>query len=77
MKVQAFNKPRNISTYKEVMKINGIPKYYRTSDLCANCWGTQEYAGVIKRFRYDRKTDFNNQLKKRSFIEELVYKYLP
>jgi len=59
------------------MKINEIPKYYRTSDLCANCWGTQEYAGVIKRFRYDRKTDFNNHLKKRSFIEEFVYKYLP
>jgi len=50
------------------MKNNEIPKYYRTSDLCGNCWGTQEYAGVIKRFRYDRKTDFNNHLKKRSFI---------
>ncbi len=59
------------------MKNNGIPKYYQISDLCGNCWGIQEYAGVIKRFRYDRKTDFDNHLKKRSFIEEFVYKYLP
>lgn len=42
------------------------------NDVCPNCWGTQEYAGKILHAMKDSEIDFNNHVKKKSFIQQYV-----
>lgn len=40
--------------------------------LCANCWGKQEYDGVIRELYADKQIDVNNHSANYAFIQNFV-----
>ncbi len=44
----------------------------RPDGVCPNCWGTQEYGERIVEAMKDAEIDFNNHIKKKSFIQQYV-----
>ena len=48
------------------------------NDICPNCWGEQEYDGLIKKAAKDRQVDINNHNSEstRAFIQRFTVKHL-
>lgn len=44
--------------------------------LCPNCWGSQEYAGLIRELEHDFQVEVNRGTGKYDFIKEFVVKHL-
>lgn len=52
------------------------PVYSRQNELCAMCWGYQEYDKKIRIIVKDRQIDVNNHLFKYMRIQKLLKKYI-
>ena len=44
--------------------------------LCPNCWGSQEYAGVVRQMVVDRQIDVNNHQASYAFIQDFVVNHV-
>jgi hypothetical protein len=44
--------------------------------LCPNCWGEQEYDGVIRKMYVDKQIDVNNHEANHAFIKDFVVKHV-
>ena len=57
---------------------NFFKKHPTTSDneapegVCPNCWGKQEYDGVIRTLLKDQQIDVNNKQASHAFIQKFV-----
>jgi len=52
------------------------PKSGAPEDVCVNCWGHQEYDGVIREMAADKQIDINNGRARRAFITEFAVKHV-
>lgn len=44
--------------------------------VCPNCWGEQEYQGVVRKLYADKQIDVNNHAANHAFIQDFVVNHV-
>jgi hypothetical protein len=44
--------------------------------FCPNCWGSQEYDGLVRQMYVDKQIDVNNHESNHAFIQDFVVKHV-